>query len=114
MSEWEDLKKKLMAQYEQLLDEMLTDLPRVGEATLSDLERATGDFGAELVQNTLQSLVSHESAVEEQAVRCPDCGGKSHKRGKKSKQVISSQGELKVERQYYVCAECKKGFFPPR
>jgi DNA-directed RNA polymerase subunit RPC12/RpoP len=113
MSEREELKKSLLAKYEKYLDKMLEDLPRVGEASLSDLERATGDLGSKLVQNSLQSLVSKETEVEEKAVHCPDCGGKSHKRGKKGKQVISSQGEIELERQYYVCAKCKKGFFFP-
>ena len=113
MSEREELKKTLLAKYEKFLDKMLEDLPSVGEASLSDLERATGDLGAKLVQNTLQSLVSKEVEAEEKAVLCPECGGKSHKRGKKSKQVISSQGEIELERQYYVCANCKRGFFSP-
>ena len=113
MSEREDLKKSLLANYEKYLNKMFEDLPDVGEASLSDLERATGELGTKLVQNTLQSLVSRETEAEEQEVLCPDCGGKSHKRGKKGKQVISSQGEIEIERQYYVCATCKKGFFFP-
>jgi DNA-directed RNA polymerase subunit RPC12/RpoP len=113
MSEREELKKSLLAKYEKFLDKMFDDLPSVGEASLSDLERATGDLGAKLVQNTLQSLVSQETEAEEKEVPCPDCGGKSHRRGKKGKQVISSQGEIEIERQYYLCANCKKGFFFP-
>jgi recombinational DNA repair protein RecR len=95
MSEREDLKKSLLAKYEKILDKMLADLPSVGEASLSDLERATGDLGTKLVQNTLQSLVSKETEVEEKAVLCPDCG------------------EIELERQYYLCADCKQGFFSP-
>jgi DNA-directed RNA polymerase subunit RPC12/RpoP len=113
MSEREDLKRSLLVDYEKFLDQMLEDLPSVGEGSLSDLERATGDLGAKLVQSTLQSLVNKETEAEEKEVQCPDCGGKSHKRGKKAKQVISSQGEIEIERQYYGCANCKKGFFFP-
>lgn len=113
MSEREKLKKRLLEDYEKLLDNMLEDLPPVGEATLTDLERATGKFGANLVQKTLQDLASEDAKAEKKAVVCPDCGSKAHKRGKKPKQIISSQGDIVVERQYYVCVTCQKGFFSP-
>jgi len=57
MSEREDLKKKLLAKYEHLVDTMLENLPSSETLRLSDLERATGDLGAKLMQEILQSLL---------------------------------------------------------
>jgi len=114
MSEREDLKKKLLTKYEQFVDQMLERLPRTEALSLSDLERATGDLGSKLMQETLQSLVVDETGGEEGPVMCPACGGKSHKRGTRRKHVISRHGEIEVECQYYVCGQCQSGFFPPR
>ena len=114
MSEREDLKKKLLAKYEHLVDTMLENLPISETLRLSDLERATGDLGAKLMQETLQSLVVDKTVDDAGQVTCPACGGKSHKRGTRRKHVISRQGEIEVERHYYVCRQCQSGFFPPR
>ena len=114
MSEREDLKKKLLAKYEHLVDTMLENLPSSETLRLSDLERATGDLGAKLMQETLQSLVVDKTVDDAGQVTCPACGGKSHKRGTRRKHVISRQGEIEVERHYYVCRQCQSGFFPPR
>ena len=113
MSEREDLKKKLLAKYEHLVDQMLERLPRSQALSLSDLERATGDLGAKLMQETLQSLVVDKMVDKEGHVTCPACGGKSHKRGTRRKHVISRQGAIEVERHYYVCVQCQSGFFSP-
>ena len=114
MSKHEDLKKRLLANYEKSLDKMLNGLPAPENLRLSDLERATGEVGAELMQDILQNLASEEQIEREKQVSCPDCGSKSYRRGKRRKQVISSRGEFDLERQYYVCSQCGHGFFPPR
>ena len=44
---------------------------------------------------------------------CPDCGGKLRHKGKKLKRVVTVRGEVEVERDYYHCAQCGTGYFPP-
>jgi DNA-directed RNA polymerase subunit RPC12/RpoP len=114
MLKHEEIKKQQLANYEKFLDKMLSNLPEPESLTLSDLERATGEVGSEMMQDLLQNLASEAQIESEKQIMCPDCGSKSYRRGKRTKQVISSRGEIELERQYYVCSQCGHGFFPPR
>jgi hypothetical protein len=35
-------------------------------------------------------------------------------KGKRKKWVLTLRGETDVERNYYHCETCRKGYFPPR
>src|SRR3954452_7313094 len=50
----------------------------------------------------------------EERPRCGQCGGKLEGRGRHRRQV-TTQGDVPValEREYGVCASCKRGVFPP-
>jgi DNA-directed RNA polymerase subunit RPC12/RpoP len=112
MSKHEELKKRLVARYEQSLEELLSHLPNPEHLTFNDLEKATMKLGISVTQATLQGLSGEASLQVEPSNECPKCGGKGQKRGKRSKTVISSQGEIQLERAYYVCSQCGAGFFP--
>jgi hypothetical protein len=43
---------------------------------------------------------------------CPTCGGKVQNKGRKSRQVLHREGEMRLEREYYYCPACKQGFPP--
>lgn len=51
---------------------------------------------------------------DEERPRCDQCGGKLVGRGRHRRQV-TTQGDVPVvlERDYGVCASCKRGVFPP-
>ena len=44
--------------------------------------------------------------------RCPHCGGAVQNKGRKSRQVLHREGELRLEREYSYCPACRQGFFP--
>ena len=61
----------------------------------------------------VQVLEDQESSQPVENPTCPSCGGAMRYKGKKPTTVESRLGELKMERGYYYCAHCKRGFFPP-
>ena len=67
-------------------------------------------FGQELAVTVVEGQESQQPA--ENPV-CPECGEEMRTKGKKRKGVESRVGSLEVERGYYHCSHCKRGFFPP-
>ena len=46
--------------------------------------------------------------------KCPECGGRLMKKGKKKRSLQMREGrEVELEREYMVCLECGRGIFPP-
>lgn len=115
MTEGKEQKRaRLMAKAEKVVEAYMEweekhprpDLTQIEEIAL----KLRKEFGQEIAQ----------MAVEEQAVRtpapgprCAKCGKEMRYKGQKETQVESRTGNLKVERGYYYCAECKESIFPP-
>ena len=110
----EELAQELIDRAVQGIYQMLEALPNVDEITLSDLEQATGKMGQAIMQHTLQTLVNEKQPPPPEQMRCQKCGGHQHRRGRRSKRVVTSRSEITVKREYYQCAECGTGFFPSR
>lgn len=106
----DDLRAKLLAQAETAIDKMLSDERLNEEMTLSDIEAVIGISEADFRQGALEELV----AIQHESLKaCAVCGGKLRNKGKRKKRVVTLRGETDVERCYYQCAACGKGFFPP-
>ena len=45
--------------------------------------------------------------------KCAGCGGEMYSKGKKRRQVLTSQGKIELERSYHYCDRCRSGIFPP-
>lgn len=107
----EALRAKLLAEAEVAIDKMLSD-ERLSEAmTLSDIEAVIGVSEADFRQGALEAIVAIQ---QETPTLCPLCGGKLRNKGKRKKRVVTLRGETDVERTYYQCEGCGKGYFPPR
>jgi uncharacterized protein with PIN domain len=78
------------------------------------MEKATGVMGQAIMQQTLQRLVESQPYVTNQEIRCERCDTRMSRRGKRSKRVVTTRGEVELERPYYVCPNCGVGRFPPR
>jgi len=77
---------------------------------MSEMEDLVGGFEIEIRQSLLQEMV-----VDAQQTRpslCETWGGKLRHKNKKPKQVVTLRGEVQVERDYYQCEKCKRGYFP--
>jgi uncharacterized protein with PIN domain len=68
--------------------------------------------GQAVKERIMQELVA--GTPEPEAVeRCEACGGQLRRKGKRKKWIATQAGEVQVERDYYYCEACQRGFFPP-
>jgi YgiT-type zinc finger domain-containing protein len=107
----EAIKAKLLAKAEVTIDKMLNDERISEEMTLSAIETVIGVSEADFRQATLEEIIAMQKT---RAKSCPMCGAKLLNKGKQRKQVVTVRGETTLERNYYECPTCQKGYFPPR
>jgi len=107
----DDLKAKLLAQAEAAIDKMLSDERLSEQMTLSEIEAVVGESEADFRQRALEEIIATQQA---NAKSCPLCGGALRNKGKRKRRVVTLRGESEIERTYYHCETCQKGYFPPR
>lgn len=108
----DDLEARLLAQAQIAIRAMLAKKKPTEEITLTDIERLVGALGDELLPGVTQALVNDAQQRTQAGVRCPTCDEAMHYKGRKPKQVVTMRGEVVVERAYYYCRRCRRGFFP--
>jgi hypothetical protein len=110
-TESDELEARLLKQAEKAIRNLLEQKGGRRDLSLSEMEDLVGEFEIDLRQTVMQELVDE---AQSQAVGfCADCGSKRRYKGKKSKRVVTLRGEVEVERDYYHCESCKRGYFPP-
>lgn len=110
----EKLKAEFLAEAEELFDELMAwdeknqkpDLTQIEEMVLKLRKR----FGEQIAEKV---ILRQEQRQPVERVRCPQCARELEAKGMKGNQVETRIGNLKVERGYYYCPQCKQGFFPP-
>jgi uncharacterized protein with PIN domain len=107
----EDMKAKLLARAEAAIEALLSDKRLHEKMTLSEIEQIVGGSEADFRQGALEEIIALQ---QETPTTCPLCGGKLENKGKRRKQVVSLRGEATIERSYYQCQSCQRGYFPPR
>jgi hypothetical protein len=110
----DELKARLMAEAEATIDKILANKPVGEDITLSEIEQLAMSGGKAFREAVLGNLVEEGQAGRaKEAVNCPQCGASMHYKGKRTKPLVTEAGEVRVERDYYYCAACKQGVFPP-
>ncbi len=107
-----DLKARMMAEAEEVIDKMLSETQGKENLMLSDIERSVRVAGEQIMSNFTAKLADKEAQQERNGI-CPQCGNKMEYKGRKSRELITETGELSLNRVYYYCPTCRKGFFPP-
>jgi len=103
-----------MAEAEAAIDKILANKPASEDITLSEIEQLAVSGGKDFREAVLEGLVEEEQAApSSEAVSCLQCGTNMHYKGKRTKILVTEAGEVSVERDYYYCAECRQGVFPP-
>jgi hypothetical protein len=107
-------KAKLAKAAEALIEQLLDWDERTSAPNLTQIEDEVlalrQRFGAEMVSAV---LAGQEAQQPVEAPSCATCGGVMRKKGRKRKGVESRVGAVQLEREYYYCAGCKSGLFPP-
>jgi hypothetical protein len=110
----DQVKAKLMADAEVMIDEVLDWNDHTPTPTLAQIEdvvlRLRKRLGEQVAEGVLESQEASQPALQ---VACPTCGREMRRKGKKRTGVESRVGLVEVEREYYYCDHCKKGLFPP-
>jgi hypothetical protein len=110
----DELKARLKAEAEAVIDQILANKPAGEDITLSEIEQLALRGGTEFREAVLGNLVEEgQTSVAREKPGCPACGATMHYKGKRTKPLVTEAGEVRVERDYYYCAACKRGVFPP-
>lgn len=110
----EDLRSKLVAQAEAVIEGILAKKKPVEQMTLRDIVALAQESGQQLEEAVLKTLSNEQADETSPAVGCAKCGAPMHYKGKRRRDVVTAAGEQRLEREYYYCARCKVGRFPPR
>lgn len=106
----DEVKAKLLARAEATIDAMLQDERLHEKMTLSEIEQVVGGSEADFRQAALEEIIAMQ---QEKPHWCSLCGEPLENKGKRRKQVVSLRGETVIERTYYQCQQCQRGYFPP-
>ncbi len=83
----------------------------------TELDQRLACVRARLLEDA--ALLSRAAELEEgegeAPLSCPACGTAMQPRGKQTRELTTQHDQtIHLERQYAVCPQCGKGFFPPR
>jgi hypothetical protein len=85
------------------------------DITLSQIEEIVNELKFELTSMLVESVIEVQASGRVgPGPKCAGCGREMRYKGEKRRpDIITSQGEIEVERSYYYCEKCKSGLFPP-
>jgi uncharacterized protein with PIN domain len=108
----EQLRARMMAEAEALIDRLLSDADEKEQLDLSDIEHLARAAGQRMMERLTSALIDTEA--QEKSYDCPECGQKTRYKGRRARNLVTETGEVRFERGYYYCPTCRKGVFPPR
>jgi hypothetical protein len=108
------LKAEMMAQMEEIVDDLL-DWHEENEApTLTQIEDAVMELRKRVSAGMANAVVEDQEAVRPvPGPACAECGEEMHYKGMKEVTVETRTGAVDVLRAYYYCDRCRRGLFPP-
>ena len=83
------------------------------EASFDEIASQVTPQRRELMGGLLEVLAKAEGDGKYTEASCAECGGEMEASGRRKRRIVHAEGETEIERAYYHCAECGKGFFPP-
>ena len=109
----EELKRRMLKEAEEAIDELLKKRKLPDEITLSEIEELVGEAGEQVKAGMTRVLAKESEDRQDVNLKCEECGRRMEYKGQKSKRVVTETGEVTVKRAYYYCPHCRVGIFPP-
>lgn len=105
------MSQEVVAQMSDVLESVLEwskDHPGV---TLQQLEEQVGKVIGQLRCQLLEAVVAQQGSGQRPEGRC-SCGGEWVFQGYREREVMTTQGNIRIRRAYFTCDRCGAGFFP--
>jgi predicted nucleic acid-binding Zn-ribbon protein len=110
-----ELKAELLAQAEEVIDELLDWHEATAAPTLAEIEDVVVKLRRRVSERMANAVVEDQQSVRPvPGPACPGCGKEMHYKGMKEVTVEGRAGAIEVLRAYYYCDRCGRGLFPPR
>ncbi len=107
-------KAELLAQAEQIIEELLDWTEETPEPNLTQIEDLVLKLRKRPGEQMAQAVIAAQEAQRPvPGPTCPSCGREMHYKDRKHNTVESRVGSLPLERGYYYCETCRAGLFPP-
>ena len=108
------MKAELLAAAEEKIDELLDWNEGTEEPTLTQIEDVILKLRKQLGERMTRVMLEDQEAVRPvPGPACPRCGREMHYKDMKETTIGVRTGEVKIERAYYYCKDCRGGLFPP-
>ena len=92
------LKDEMMEEVEEIIEKMVAEKGSDEEITLSDIERAVWEAGQKIQARLTAYLVKENEGNVKKPGECTKCGGKLRNKGKRSKEMVTKTGEVRLNR----------------
>ena len=110
----EEKKAELMGEAEGVIDELLDWDEGATAPTLTEIEEVILKLRGQMGQRMAKEVLEGQEAKElVPGPACPSCQREMRYRGQKERGVESRLGMVEMDRGYYYCDPCERGFFPP-
>ena len=109
----EKLKAEFVAEAEELFDQLMVWDEQTSKPDMTQIEEIVLQLRQRLGEQMAQALMARQDSRQPaEKMSCPQCEGELEPKGEKGNQVESRIGRLRIERSYYYCPRCRRGFFP--
>ncbi len=111
----DELKAKMMAEFELAVDRLLDWNDQTRAPTLTEIEDAVLKMRKQMGEQAANAIIANQdAALAGQTPACSTCGRAMRHKGYRQNDVESQAGRLKTRRAYFYCPHCQTGSFPPR
>jgi hypothetical protein len=111
--QWDLLREQLHCRFDQWLDELKEQLSEP-EPTLAQVTEAIWELRQDLTGGIAETLVAHTHVDEQSRTHapCPQCARLLTARPTVSRTAETMVGSVQLERPYFYCTICRRGYYP--
>lgn len=109
------LRRQFMSKAEAVFERAMERGLAKEDIRLSEIEEIVNELKFELTGELVEDIIQVQASLQPgPGPKCASCGREMRYKGYKKRPAIqTSQGAIELERAYYYCEKCKRGFFPP-